>query len=457
MGRITRRGFLKGLAAGGAAGAVGTLLPWGRRKALAGTGTRACATVVIVMRGGMDTVMHFDAKTGFANRDVQAADIVQTPAGVSWYQPTLGAMAAHMDDCTLIRNLSVSSSHPGGDGLLWYGERREEDAVAATPWANYMTAQLLVDRSAGVAAPNVVTYRTSQDDQIRNFVSFNNRSPDPLAAAQRVQVLQDFSNSLDVLGGQPPAPFQQRVFQTVDSLDTRLYNPVAQTITMENFEASNQLATQLLVQPPPIVWPPDAGTIGTFDLDAGDLDNTVGDNNQRLQTHLAGVFQLLKFGLTHVAFVQSTQGGYDTHNNHAATQLSRSQGYFPEIARFFDALKATADPVDGALTLYDTTNVVITTELSRANSVDNGEDTDGLGTPHWPWIQAACFGGAFKRGFTFGDLAADFTGVPADFNTGELGLGQNPSIKNLQATLMAACGVDPTGWTTDAPITAVLG
>ena len=87
----------------------------------------------------MDIAMHFDARTGFVNRNVQAGDIQETASGIRYYQPTLGPLAAHMEDCALIRNISVTSGHDTNHALLWYGERRQT-AAAATPWANYMTS-----------------------------------------------------------------------------------------------------------------------------------------------------------------------------------------------------------------------------------------------------------------------------------------------------------------------------
>ena len=454
MARLTRRFFLKGMAAAGAAGAAGGLIPGLRnRRAQAQLVPGVYPTIFIVLRGGLDTAMHFDAKTGFANRNVQAADIRETAAGIRWYEPTLGSMTNHMEDCCLIRNISVSSSHPGGHGLLWYGERREEDAAAATPWANHLASEL--DQQQKAVAPNLVTYREDADDQIQNYTTFNNQSPRPTGAAQRVSAIQNFAEGLDVLQGQPDPAFQARVFQSVGQFDLRLYSPTVQRRQVDGFQAANTLATDLLTQPVPPVWPPGSETQQLFDLSQAEIDNVVGGGNQRLQAHLALAFEVARLQLSHVVFI-STEGGYDTHNNHDAGQRNRSNQYFPEIEHLFSALKATPSPLDPSVSMFDTTHIVIASELSRANRVDNGEDTDGLGTPHWPWIQAALFGGRFKRGYAFGDLDGEFKGVPADFNDGTLNQGQVPTIKNLHATILAANGVDSSGWTSEAPINAVL-
>jgi hypothetical protein len=455
MRGIKRRAFFKGMLAAGAAGAASGLLPGAFRRHLqAQTMLGVYPTIFIHLPGGLDHAMHWDAKPGYVNRNVQAADVRTTAAGVMWYEPTLAPITNHMEDCCLIRNVTVSSSHIGGAGLLWYGEQREEDAAVAMPWANYMASQLV--SAVKVPAPNLVTFRDDPDDAIPNYTTFNNQSPNPLGAAQRVQAIADFTNGLDVLNGQPDPLFKQRVFQTVGAFDMRLYSNTVQATTAANFTAANSLATELLTQPIPPVWPPEANVQTLFDMDNNDLNNIVGSGNQRFVGHLALAYQVARLQLSHVVFIKGTQGGYDTHNNHDAGQRNRSNTYFPEIERLLSALKATPSPLDNALTMFDTTNVVIASELSRANRVDNGEDNDGLGTPHWPWIQVAMFGGAFKRGYAFGDLDANFEGVPADFDTGALNQGVNPTMKNVIATILKANGVDPAGWSSEAPINAIL-
>ena len=126
----------------------------------------------------------------------------------------------------------------------------------------------------------------------------------------------------------------------------------------------------------------------------------------------------------------------------------------PEIGRLLDALKATPSPVDSSVSMFETTHVVITSEMSRANRNDAGNpDTkDGAsGTPHWPWTQAAIFGGSFKRGYAYGRLDGDLEGVRTNPTTGALNEGEIPTVKNLFATLMKANGVDPKGWTSAGP------
>jgi hypothetical protein len=368
--------------------------------------------------------------------------------------PTLSGIAAHMEDCTLIRNLKSTFGHESGRSMLWYGEGSATSAATATPWTNYLASQLVSQLKA--PAPNVTTYFDDADDPYVNFITYNNKSPQPLGAAQRVQAVSPFTKGLDVLGGQPSPQFQDRVFQAVGGFDSRLYSKTVQSRTTSTFAAANGQATQLLTQPIPAVWPPDAATTTAFNLTASDLTTIVGSGNQRFVTHLALAYQLAKTRMSHVIYVTGTQGGYDTHQNHDAGQRNRSALYFPVIGRLLTALKNTPSPVAANMSMFDTTNVVITTELTRANQADNGEGLDGTGTPHWGWTQAACFGGAFKRGYMFGDLNANLEGVAADLNTGALNTGVVPTVKNLLATVIAAGGANPAGWTTSPPINAVL-
>lgn len=455
---MNRRTVLKSLLGAGALTLVdGAISPVFRRLAHAAPPTTAYSTIFIHLWGGLDPVMHWDARTGFVNRDVAAGDVRTTAAGVRWYEPVLAPLAAHMEDAVVIRNLLGSFGHEQGSALLWYGTGNATDAAAATPWTNYLASQLLLARR--VPAANLVTYQNDDDDPFVNFTSYNNRSPDALAAAQRVTGISGFTDGLDVLAGQPSPALQGRVFQHVARMKQRLYSPTVQARATAQFAAADQQADDLLTQPIPPVWPPDAATLAAFNLSASDLTTVVSDGNQRFKTHLALAYQAARQRISHVVYLQSTQGGYDTHNSHDAGQRARSLSYMADLGRLLTALKSTPSPVVDGLTMFDTTHVVVTSELGRANQADLGDDndpTDGLGTPHWDFTSAILFGGRFKRGYAFGDRDATFKGVPADLTTGALGSGVNPTMKHLAATILKANDVDPAPWTTALPIDAVL-
>lgn len=455
MSRPSRRFFLKGLAASAAAAGASGLVPGIlRRRASAQSTGAVYPTVFIMLGGGVDIVMHFDARTGFVNRNVQAGDIRETPGGIRWYEPVLSSMTNHIQDCTLIRNISCTSSHHQGKIETWFGEQRAEDAATAMPWASYMTDELL--KRQGAVAPNITTYIEQNGQPHTNFINWNNRSPSPLATAQRVLRIPDLASGLDVTQGQPDPDYQARVFQHVAAMDSNVYSPAVQSRMLSAFSAANSQATELLSQPVPPIWPPDNETAQLFNLDDRDIGSVARDNNHNFQAHLALAFTMARYRLSHSIYIQSTNGGWDTHNNHDAGQRRTSAASFPEIDRFLSALKATESPIEPGQTMLDTTHVVITSELSRSNSIDNGEDNDGLGTTHWPWTQAVLIGGRFKRDYTFGDMDGNLQGVPADFDTGQLGVGRNPTFKELHATILAANGVDPSGWSAAPPINAVL-
>jgi len=432
------------LAGAGAAGVSG-LLP-GRlgRKAQAQSALDVYPTIFILLRGGVDPAMHFDAKTGYVNRNVQEADIRETAGGIRWYEPVLSSMTNHIEDCSVIRNISCSSSHITGWSLLWYGVGSAEAAATATPWPAYMTDELL--RQHQVPAANLTTYVVNQDFPVTDYIAYNNTAPSTGSAAQRVQKILDFGNGLDVLQGQPSPEYQGRVFQTVASMDSSLYSPTVQPRTLDSFTTANTQATDLLTQPIPPIWPPSAETMAAFNLDPGTINETISQGNQRFENHLANAYDMARLRLSHSIFVQATGVGWDTHEQHDTRQRNSSDFAFTRIERLISALKATESPVEAGKNMLDTTHVVITSEITRANSADNGEDLDGSGTPHWPWAQAVVLGGRFKRDTTFGAVDAGQLGVPADFTTGALNQGRNPTFADLHATVMQANGVDPVGW-----------
>ncbi len=459
MSKLSRRNFLRGLMAGSAVTLISPVLPrFGAGIASAQALGDPYPTIFIHLFGGLDPVMHWDAKTGITNRNVQAADIQETAGGIRWYQPVLSPLAAHMEDMTLIRNLRVSAAHPSGTGQVWWGEGNTDLAANATPWANYLSSSLLTRKR--VASPTVATFRTT-DSAIRNLIAHSNLSPNPAGAAQRLQNITDFSDAMDVLGGLPEIPTQQRVYGLQASLDQQYYSPLVQARTTDAFLAGNTQATDLLSQPPARLWPPAITTRDLFNLSDSDITASTSQNNQRFASHVALAFEAARLQTSHVIYVQSTEGSYDTHNNHDSGQRSRSNGYMPTIGRLLSALKATTSPVDPSVSMFETTHVVITSELSRAASAQtgtmmNGVPFDGSGTPHNSTTQAALFGGNFKRGVAFGSTDNNIRGQSADYTTGAPDDGIVPTMKSLHTTVLKANGVEPSGWDSSPVIDFVL-
>ncbi len=244
MSKLSRRSLLRGLMAGGAFTLASPVLPrWGSSKAQAHAIGDPSPTIFIQLFGGLDTVMHWDAKTGIVNRNVQAADIRETAGGIRWYEPLLSPLAAHMEDMSLIRNLKGTAAHPSGTGEIWFGEGNTDVAANSTPWANYLSSNLLARKR--VASPTIATFRTT-DSAIGNLIVHSNLSPNPAGAAQRLQNITDFSDAMDVLGGMPGVDRQQRIYQLQASLDKQHYSPAVQKWTTDAFLAGNTQATDLL-------------------------------------------------------------------------------------------------------------------------------------------------------------------------------------------------------------------
>ena len=166
-------------------------------------------------------------------------------------------------------------------------------------------------------------------------------------------------------------------------------------------------------------------------------------------------FQLARTQASHViSMVASDNNSYDSHGGAAsASTRQRVVGsrYFEVIAQLLSALKATPSPIDSNLTMFDTTHVVIASEMGRSANAENGN-----GTFHWDSTHVACFGGRFKRGVAFGDLDEGLNAIPANFTTGAMGEGEPPSWMNVISTILKANGADPAAYSSAAPVDAVL-
>jgi len=444
--KFGRRDFVVATLAGSSALVVAQWLPrplsqFAKAQAL----NAVYPTIFIQLYGGVDVVMHFDARTGYVNRNVSAADISETN-GIRWNETTLESMRTHMSAATLIRNVATSTGHVSGRALLWYGQPKEENAVKAVPWTNHLASQLLARGDA--ALPNLAWYNENPDDNVTNFVEYNNTSPNARAAAQRFKNINDLVATLPK-GEVGNAAYQRRVSQHLQTINGRAYKPNVQPKLLEQFNQANMQADKLAtVTIPANLWPPDTQTRTLFNLS----DAQVRASSPDLKAQLAFAYQMTRYRLSHVITL-STPGTspYDSHKDNVQRQLRASTTFFPEIARLLSALKTTQSPLEAGKSMLDTTHVVITSEMSRANAAD-----EGTGTPHWAWSQVVLFGGKFKRGYAFAQLDNDLRGVPHNLDTGAPGGTLNPTWHHVVATILKANGVDSKGWTPALPINAVL-
>jgi hypothetical protein len=412
-------------------------------------------TIFIQLRGGWDPCYHFAARSGMPSRGVTDAGIKQTAAGVRWFQPTMMAMTPHMEDAVIIRNVKMSPSIDHHTGLveLWYGKASE--SLARPPWANVLASELL--KRSAAAAPNVTTYwkrEYSASDRDTDYVKYNNQSPDPLGAAQRILDIKAFASSLDTSMGLPPSAEQKAVYEAIGKADARLYSENLQPNTIAQFSQANAQANDLLGRTVKALWPPDTATKTLFNLDDAGLARTGYQAVPQLAPMTALAFQLARYQASHViSMVAPDLYSYDNHGGGSPTTYQKTTGtrYFDSIARLLSALKATPSPLDATVSMFETTHVVIASEMGRSPTAENTN-----GTFHWDSTHVACFGGRFKRGYGFGDLDAKLNAVPADFATGALNQGTTASFMNVIATIMKANLVDPAKYSTAKAITAVL-
>ena len=449
---LNRRNFLRAV---GAAYGLSLLPRFTRPAAAAIPADAVFPTIFIQLRGGWDPCYHFCARTGMASRTVTADGIKQTAAGVRWYQPTMNSMTAHMEDAVILRNVKMSPSIDHHTGLveLWYG--RASDPLARPPWTNVLASALL--NKAPAAAPNVTTYwkrEYSASDRDTDYVKYNNKSPDALGAAQRILDIKAFASSLDTSQGLPPAAEQKAIYEAIGKSDARLYDETLQPSTVAQFSQANAQANDLLGRTVKALWPPDTATKTLFNLDDAGLARTGYLATPQLAPMTALAFQLARYQASHViSMVAPDLYSYDNHGGGSPTSYQRTTGtrYFDSIARLLGALKATPSPIDSTVSMFETTHVVIASEMGRSPTAENGN-----GTFHWDSTHVACFGGRFKRGYAFGDLDSKLNAVPADFVTGALNTGSTTSFMNVVATILAANKVDPSLYSTAKAITAVL-
>ena len=448
---MSRRNFLR---AAGAAYGLFCLPRFARPAAAAVPADAVFPTIFIQLRGGWDPCYHFGARTGMPSRGVTADGIKQTAAGVKWYQPTMTTMTPHMADAVILNTkMSPSIDHHTGLVELWYG--RSSDALARPPWTNVLASALL--DKAPAAAPNITTYwkrEYSASDRDTDYVKYNNKSPNPLGAAQRVLDIKAFASSLDTSQGLPPSAEQKSVYQAIGKSDERLYDETLQPNTVAQFSQANAQANDLLGRTVKALWPPDTATKTLFNLDDAGLARTGYQATPQLAPMTALAFQLARYQASHViSMVAPDLYSYDNHGGGSPTTYQRTTGarYFDSIARLLSALKATPSPIDPTVSMFETTHVVIASEMGRSPTAENTN-----GTFHWDSTHVACFGGRFKRGYNFGGLDSKLNAMPADFTTGALNGGTTPTFMNVVATILAANKVDPTKYSTAKAITAAL-
>lgn len=443
---MTRREMLGGLAGAGAAGL------WMRSAHAQTAPAPVFPTLFIKLRGGWDPVQHFCGRVGGTNRSVTGSQLTTARSGAVCFTPILSSMNAHLDDAVVIRNVHMAGTdHRVGANLLWYGKL----GGGRTPWTNYLASKLLA--RAPAVAPNLAAYWTyDSGGGVNDFVNYGNASPSPLGAAQRLLSIDGFARSIDLTGGMPTPARQNRINAFVGAFDDAQYSPAVQGPFLQAYNQSTQQANGLVDKSVTQLWPPDAATMALFNATPAELSARGFQGIPAFKAMCMLAFQVARTRASHVlSFDGDTALGgttYDTHSNNIAGQLNAGRHYFRPIAQLLSALKATPSPIVAGKTMFDTTHVVIASEMGRSPGAEGA-----TGTTHWPWTHALLFGGNFKRGFAFGDLTAGLVGVGADFATGKPSTGAPTTTwLNVVATVLKANGVAPSGYDAARPIDAVL-
>lgn len=443
---MTRRELLGGLAATGAAG---LLAP---RAYAQGAPAPVFPTIFIKLRGGWDPVQHFCGRVGSTNRSVTSSQLKTSTSGAVYFTPILSTMAAHIDDAVVIRNVNMAGTdHRVGANILHYGKL----GTGRTAWTNYLASKLLA--RAPAVAPNLAAYWTyDSSGGVNDFVNYNNISPSPLGAAQRLLSIDGFARSIDLTGGMPTPARQKRINAFLGAFDDAQYSPTVQAPFLQAYGQSTQQANELVDKSITQLWPPDAATMTLFNATAAQLSARGYAGIPAFKAMCMLAFQVARAKATHVlSFDGDTALGgvtYDTHSNNIAGQLNAGRHYFDPIAQLLAALKATPSTVVAGKTMFETTHVVIASEMGRSPGAEGA-----TGTTHWPWTHALLFGGNFKRGYAFGDMTAGLVGVPAEFATGKINTSAPMTTwLNVVATVLKANGVAPSGYDAALPIDAVL-
>jgi uncharacterized protein (DUF1501 family) len=109
------------------------------------------------------------------------------------------------------------------------------------------------------------------------------------------------------------------------------------------------------------------------------------DDPYATSSSLPAALMVLKSGLC--PFVTVTMGGYDTHASHLDQHIPLMQSFAKSLTALVEDLQSTPDPTDPALTLAETTTVLITSEFTRTPLFNVADGTD-----HWPTASAILMG-----------------------------------------------------------------
>ena len=167
------------------------------------------------------------------------------------------------------------------------------------------------------------------------------------------------------------------------------------------------------------------------------------------QGNLAG--QLLTLGISRTVMMNHGGSGWDSHTNNDQTQSQSWESLFGGLLDMADRFSTLPGRNGG--NLLDETVIVVMSEMGRTPALNGNNGKD-----HWPYTSALIMGPGFTGGRVVGATDEFNYGERIDFDTGDIfHNGQDLTVGNLGATMLAAAGVDPQDYLPGmAPIAGVL-
>ena len=167
------------------------------------------------------------------------------------------------------------------------------------------------------------------------------------------------------------------------------------------------------------------------------------------QGNLAG--QLLTLGISRTVMMNHGGSGWDSHTNNDQTQSQSWESLFGGLLDMADRFSTLPGRNGG--NLLDETVIVVMSEMGRTPALNGNNGKD-----HWPYTSALIMGPGFTGGRVVGATDEFYYGERIDFDTGDIfHNGQDLTVGNLGATMLAAAGVDPQDYLPGmAPIAGVL-
>jgi hypothetical protein len=474
---MNRRSFLmRSFMAAAAAGISSTLDRRGlvRTAKAGGNGPTPYPVLAILVRGGLDPAMHLVATPNgsfgnvtIANRMTGTTGIQTTASGIRYFTGSVTPtgktdFAPYLPDVSLLRAFKAGGDH-GHIAAAWLGDNGTYN-FSKTSWGAYLAAQ---NRAAGAIVPKpcAIAYPTMDfsEEPYLDYVAYAPNSPNPATAPERILSINGFFQSVSSTG-LPPFARQAPAYGLVHALDGRTYQAATQPVVTSAFAAANANADGVLqsVYGAP-AWPPTASVYGALGLSAtAAVPDPTGAFGAPYAYMFALAYEAFAKNLSHVIAFQNngmgTGSGWDSHYTNYAGQIAAGNTLWPALGKLVTLMKATPSPLVAGKTLYDTTNIWIQSEMGRTPGADvaAGGTNSSDGTGHWPYACATFLGGRFKRGAAIGGFAPDWTAMPVNPSTGAATGGSVLAMNNVIATVLKAAGVDPTGYTSAAPIDALL-